>query len=124
MVAKLKQSYSKPEEIEGFDELKEAEQEKVRRAWDDGAIPEDDKGPGEPVASEKKKPAKRAKKSDDGDGEKPAKKRARKAVRSLVFFPDVMANSDFRRMKTTMRKKRSLSRSGLRRLRYVSTLAV
>lgn len=64
MIAKLKQSYAKPEEIEGYDELKPAEQEKVTRAWEEGAIPEDDKGPGEPVPSEKKKkaPAKRARK--------------------------------------------------------------
>ncbi|GJE86488.1 zf-PARP domain-containing protein [Phanerochaete sordida] len=84
-IAKLKASYGKPEEIEGFSEIKEAEQEKVKRAWEEGAIPEDDKGPGEPVATEKKKkaPAKRAKKDDDGDdGEKPAKKRARKAKKA------------------------------------------
>jgi hypothetical protein len=79
MVAKLKQSYAKPEEIEGFDELKEAEQEKVKRAWEEGAIPDEDQGPGEPVPSEKKKaPAKRTRKGDDGE-EKPARKRARKA---------------------------------------------
>ena len=77
MVAKLKQSYESAEEIEGFSELKEAEQDKVNRAWDEGAIPEGDQGPGEAVAVEKKAPAKRAKKDDDG--EKPGKKRARKA---------------------------------------------
>ncbi|EKM56501.1 uncharacterized protein PHACADRAFT_253668 [Phanerochaete carnosa HHB-10118-sp] len=77
-IEKLKTSCSKPEEIEGFDELKEAEQEKVKCAWDEGAIPEKDQGPGEPIVTEKKKaPAKRAKK-DDGE-EKPMKKRARKA---------------------------------------------
>lgn len=79
LFAKLKQSYGAPEELDGFGELKEAEQEKVKRAWEEGAIPEDDQGPGEAVAVEKKKkaPAKRAKKGD-GDDEKPAKKRARK----------------------------------------------
>ena len=80
MITKLKASYTTPEEIEGFSELKEAEQEKVKRAWEEGAIPDEDQGPGEPVASEKKKaPAKRAKKDADDDDEKPAKKRARKA---------------------------------------------
>lgn len=78
MVAKLKQSYGAVEEIEGFDTLKEAEQEKVKRAWEHGAIPDEDQGPGEAVAVEKKAPAKRAKKGT-GDGAKPAKKRARKA---------------------------------------------
>ncbi|KAI0790543.1 hypothetical protein C8Q75DRAFT_122329 [Abortiporus biennis] len=77
LIEKLKASYDDPESIEGFSDLKEAEQEKVRAAWEAGEIPEDDKGPGEPVASVKKKPAPRKKKAD-ADEERP-KKRAKKA---------------------------------------------
>ncbi|KAJ3535013.1 hypothetical protein NM688_g7039 [Phlebia brevispora] len=79
-LAKLKKSYSEPSAIEGFSELKEAEQDKVKRAWEADEIPEDDKGPGEPVvdAAKKKAPAKRAKKDEDGE---PPKKRVRKAAK-------------------------------------------
>ncbi|KAI0341288.1 zf-PARP-domain-containing protein [Trametopsis cervina] len=77
--AKLKKSYSEPEKIEGYDGLQDADKEKIGRAWEEGAIPEDDKGPGDPAPglATKRAPAKRTKKTDDGD--KPPKKRARKA---------------------------------------------
>ncbi|KAF7796143.1 hypothetical protein EIP86_007317 [Pleurotus ostreatoroseus] len=77
VVAKLKKSYSEPSGVDGYSDLKEAEQEKVNRAWEADEIPDDDKGPGEPNAdaSKKKTPAKKAKK-DDGE---PPKKKARKA---------------------------------------------
>lgn len=35
--------YSDPSEIPGFDELREADQEKIRRAWEEGEVPEDEK---------------------------------------------------------------------------------
>lgn len=81
-LARLKKSYSEPSGVEGFSDLKEAEQEKVNRAWEVDEIPDEDKGPGEPVvdATKKKAPARKAKK-DDGE---PPKKRVRKAKVSNV----------------------------------------
>ncbi|KAI0694521.1 poly polymerase and DNA-ligase Zn-finger region-domain-containing protein [Cytidiella melzeri] len=78
VIAKLKKSYAQPTEIEGYSDLQDADKEKVQRAWDEGAIPEDDKGPGEPAAglAPKRAPAKKAKKSGEDE---PPKKRARKA---------------------------------------------
>ena len=77
LFAKLAQSYTEPSKIEGYDDLKEADKEKLQRAWDAGAIPEDDKGPGEPVEGLKTKraPAKKAAKDEDKE---PPKKRARR----------------------------------------------
>ncbi|CDO71198.1 hypothetical protein BN946_scf184845.g69 [Trametes cinnabarina] len=76
LVRKLKASYDEPSQIEGWEELKEAEKEKVQRAWEDGQIPDDDKGAGEAVDTGKKKPVPRKKKDADAgdDDEKPAKK--------------------------------------------------
>ncbi|KAK7684965.1 hypothetical protein QCA50_011800 [Cerrena zonata] len=83
LIAKLKRTYTEAESIPGFDEIKEAEQEKIRNAWEADEIPEDDKGPGEAIDTGKKKApaprkAKKAKDSDDGEEERP-KKRVRKA---------------------------------------------
>ncbi|PCH44734.1 zf-PARP-domain-containing protein [Wolfiporia cocos MD-104 SS10] len=80
LVGSLKVSYGAPSEIDGFGDLKEAEQEKVTRAWKEGIIPEDDKGPGEAVDTGKKTSAKR-KKKEEGDDEKP-KARAKRAKKS------------------------------------------
>ena len=97
----------------------------MKRAFEQGEIPEEDQGPGEPVPSEKKKkaPAKRAKKDDDGDEEKPARKRARKAKVSVGMVNEIIGLCWLivihRRTKTTMRR-RSQRGSGPRRQRYGS----
>ncbi|OSD02708.1 zf-PARP-domain-containing protein [Trametes coccinea BRFM310] len=77
LITKLKASYDEPSQIEGWDELKDGEKEKVQRAWEEGQIPDDDKGAGEAIDTGKKKPAARKKKDQDAgddDEEKPAKK--------------------------------------------------
>ena len=85
LVEKMKASYDEPSKIEGWDDLKEGEKEKVQRAWEEGQIPDDDKGAGEAVDTGKKKAAPRKKKDEDGE-EKPKKARApRKKVRRQVF---------------------------------------
>ena len=65
-IASLKASYDAPTEIDGFGELKSAEQEKVKRVWEAGEVPDEDKGAGEAVETAKKVPVKRKK---DQDGE-------------------------------------------------------
>ncbi|PIL27746.1 transcription factor [Ganoderma sinense ZZ0214-1] len=76
LVEKLKASYGEASEVDGFGDLQEGEKEKVQRAWDEGQIPDDDKGPGEPVETGKKKAAPRKKKAEDGE-EKPKRSRAK-----------------------------------------------
>ncbi len=79
-IEKLKASYDEPSKIDGYGDLKEGEKEKVQRAWDEGHIPDDDKGPGEAVDTGKKKAAApRKKKADDGE-EKPKRSRAKAKV--------------------------------------------
>lgn len=78
LLASLKASYDDPAEVEGFGELKSVDQDKVRRALEEGGIPDGDKGVGEAVDTGKKAPVRRKKKdAEDGDEEKP-KKKARK----------------------------------------------
>lgn len=74
MFAKLKKAYPEASAVEGYVELQAADKERFKSAWDEGHIPDDDKGPGEPAVLPKKAPVKRAKK-DNGE---PSKKRARK----------------------------------------------
>ncbi|KAI0360416.1 zf-PARP-domain-containing protein [Trametes cingulata] len=81
LVEKMKASYDEPSKVDGWNDLKESEREKIQRAWDEGQIPDDDKGIGEAVDTGKKKAAPRKKKDEDGE-EKPKKARApRKKVR-------------------------------------------
>ncbi|KAI0088892.1 hypothetical protein BDY19DRAFT_946638 [Irpex rosettiformis] len=80
LFTKLKNSCPEPTQIEGWDNLQDEDKEKVQRAWDNGSVPEDDQGPGEPRAgapAAKKAGGKKAKKGDGEDSE-PPKKKARK----------------------------------------------
>ncbi|CAL1708643.1 unnamed protein product [Somion occarium] len=79
LISKLKRSYDEPSNIEGFEDIKDAEKDKIRAAWEAGEIPEADKGVGEPVETEKKKAAPRKKKAAAEEEEERPKKRARKA---------------------------------------------
>lgn len=80
----MKSAYDEPSKVQGFDDLKEGEKEKAQRAWDEGKIPADDKGPGEAVDTGKKKAAPRKKKADDGE-EKPKRSRAKAKVRATAL---------------------------------------
>ena len=79
LVEKMKAAYGEAAKVDGFGDLHEGEKDKVERAWAAGEVPEDDKGPGEPVETGKKKAAPR--KKSDSDGEKPKRGRAKAKVR-------------------------------------------
>ncbi|KAF8521768.1 hypothetical protein BU17DRAFT_33599, partial [Hysterangium stoloniferum] len=68
IIAKFKDAFASADELDGFEELKEADQERVRKAWEDGRVAEEDI------------PATAKKTGDAGDAgednEKPKKKRA------------------------------------------------
>lgn len=79
IIQSVKTSYDAPSELDGYGELKDGEKEKVQRAWDEGEIPEDDKGVGEAVDTGKKAArAPRKKKEENGEA-KPKRARAKKA---------------------------------------------
>lgn len=122
-LAKLKRTYTEVESIPGFDEIKAAEQEKVRAAWEVDEIPEDDKGPGEPVDTGKKKASapRKSKKAKDADGEdeERPKKRVRKTKVSFCCCFSCMgtdASCTCRRPRLTMttRRKRNQNQNALR----------
>jgi len=95
----MKKSFSEADELDGFDELQPADQDKIRKAWEDGHVADEDvpetarKAQGDDVAEEEPKPKKKrapAKKADEGEAAKPKKARtSKKASRSysLLFCP-------------------------------------
>ena len=56
----------------------------MQRAWEEGKIPDDDKGPGEAVETGKKKAAAPRKKKDADGEEKPKRGRAKAKVRPVL----------------------------------------
>ncbi|OBZ77754.1 PARP-type zinc finger-containing protein C2A9.07c [Grifola frondosa] len=81
MIASLKASYEEASEVDGFDTLKDGEKDKIARAWEEGEVPEEDRGIGEAVDTGKKKAPARRKKDEGEDGEKPKRARAKKAAK-------------------------------------------
>ncbi|KAI9511632.1 hypothetical protein F5148DRAFT_974860 [Russula earlei] len=86
IIINMKKSFSKADDLDGFDELQPVDQEKIRKAWDDGHvadgdIPETARKPdsGDDVNEEIKIKKKRAppKKDVEGEGEVPKPKKAR-----------------------------------------------
>lgn len=68
----MKKSFDEADELDGFEELNDDDQEKIRQAWKEGHVAEED------VPESAQKPAKDADEVDDEDEEdaKPAKKKA------------------------------------------------
>lgn len=67
IINNLKKSFSEADELDGFDELQPADQDRIRKAWDEGRVPDED------VPETARKPEKA---DDANDEEKPKKKRA------------------------------------------------
>lgn len=87
IINNMKKSFSKADELDGFEDLQPEDQEKVRQAWDDGHVADEDipetarKPEGEDEADEAKPKKKRASKKDDaGEEAKPKKARTSKKV--------------------------------------------
>jgi hypothetical protein len=94
IINNMKKSFSDADDLDGFEDLQPADQEKVRQAWDNGHVADEDipdtarKPEGEDEADEAKPKKKRAS-SKKGDGEevvKPKKSRASKKVIDMVNF--------------------------------------
>jgi len=97
VIAKFKDAFDNPDELDGFEELKAVDKERVRKAWEDGKVADEDIPPtakktgdagdaGEDDEKPKKKrapPKKKARKDeDDGDGEDDEEKPKRKKAAS------------------------------------------
>jgi len=87
IITNFKKSFSQADELDGFDELQPADQDKIRKAWEDGNVADEDipetarKAQGDDGADEEAKPKKKrapAKKSDDVEAAKPKKARTSK----------------------------------------------
>lgn len=85
----MKKSFPEADDLDGFDELEPADQDKIRKAWDDGHVADEDipetarKPETADDADEEAKPKKKRaspKKDDEGDVAKPKKARTTKKV--------------------------------------------
>jgi hypothetical protein len=84
----MKKSFSNADELDGFDDLQPGDQDKVRQAWDDDHVADEDipetarKPEGDDEVDEAKPKKKRApsKKDDGGEVAKPKKARTSKKV--------------------------------------------
>ena len=67
----MKKSFEEADELDGFDELNEQDQEKVRKAWEEGHVADED------IPDSARKPAGEEEDEDEEDA-KPKKKAAAK----------------------------------------------
>ena len=123
----IKEQFPDPSEIDGFDELQDADKERITTAYEAGHVAEEDipesaqKGAEDEEEEKPKKKApakKKAKEADEGGDEeaeeKPKRKRATKAQVTTFIFPFVSLPSHNvyrkrRRMATMLRKSRSVA---------------
>lgn len=99
IIGNMQAKFSDPEELDGFDDLQEEDQERVRRAWTEGHVADDDIPPtarksDDAADEEEEKPKKKrapAKKKAEAEGdaeEKPKKKRATKPKKTVEEVED------------------------------------
>ncbi|THV07105.1 zf-PARP-domain-containing protein [Dendrothele bispora CBS 962.96] len=93
IIENMKAQFPNADEVDGFEDLKPEDQDRIRKAWEDGEVAEEDipesakkTGAGEEEEEEdeekpKKKKAPAKKKTEDGE-EKPKKARAPRKVRA------------------------------------------
>ena len=74
----MKNSFNEADELDGYDELNDDDQERIRKAWEDGHVADEDvpetakKGDGEEDEDEEEKPKKRGGKKKEEDESGPA----------------------------------------------------
>jgi flagellar biosynthesis GTPase FlhF len=88
IITNMKEKFSSAEDLDGFEDLKEEDQERVRHAWEEGRvadedIPETARKPADAEDDEKPKrkraPAKKKDEAEEDEEEKPKRKRATKS---------------------------------------------
>lgn len=91
----MKAKFAAPDDLDGFEDLKEEDQERVRQAWEQGHVADEDipstaRKPaddadiegGEEKPKKKRAPAKKKTDTVGGEEEKPKKKRATKSKKT------------------------------------------
>jgi len=112
----MKSQFESADELDGFDELKDEDKERIRKAWEDGKVADEDipetarKAAGDEAEDEEDKPKKRAparsKKDASGeDGEKPKRKRAPAKAKKVEDEGD--EDAEDKPKKTPARKSRA-----------------
>lgn len=80
IITNMKNSFNEADELDGFDDLNDEDQERIKKAWDDGHVAAEDvpetakKGEGDEEDEDEEKPKKKggkkkaAEEEDDGKG--------------------------------------------------------
>ncbi|KAG2353537.1 hypothetical protein BDR07DRAFT_702010 [Suillus spraguei] len=81
IISNMKSQFESADELDGFDDLKDEDKERLRKAWEEGKVADEDipetarKAPGEEAEDEKRSPRR-------GHQQKPRKMQAERMVRS------------------------------------------
>jgi len=123
IISNMQAKFNDPEDLDGFDDLKEEDQERVRRAWTDGHVADEDipptaRKPADAADEEEEKPKKKrapAKKKAEAKGdaeEKPKKKRATKPKKTEEEVEDEDEAEESVPVKKPRSKKRETEENG------------
>jgi len=92
IITNMKEKFSNPDDLDGFEDLNDEDKERVRRAWDQGHVDDDDIPPtarkpadaegDEDKPKKKRAPAKKKAEAEGDEEEKPKKKRAAKSKKT------------------------------------------
>jgi len=124
IITNMKAKFSDPDDLDGFDDLKEEDQERVRRAWEEGRVadedipptarkPADDANAEQDEEKPKKKRAPAKKKVEaEGDEEKPKRKRATKPKKTDEEIEDEAEDTEEKNKRAPAKKPRAKKREG------------
>lgn len=73
IIDNMKNSFGEADDLDGFDELKDEDQERVQKAWEEGHVADED------IPDSARKPAGNGEDDEDDEGEKKSKKKSAKA---------------------------------------------
>ncbi|KAI7900063.1 uncharacterized protein BX663DRAFT_563509 [Cokeromyces recurvatus] len=124
VVSNMKKAVSSPEEIKGFDEIREEDQERIRRTWEEGHVP-DNEQPESYSEKSKDKEEKTDEKDEDKLSSKNEKRKSidegkqneeNKKAKTIKQAPKVSRNTPRKRVtkqptEPTRRSPRNISRT-------------
>lgn len=120
----MKAKFSSPDDLDGFEDLKEEDQERVRRAWEEGRVADEDIPPtarkptdaadgedDEEKPKKKRAPAKKKVEAEGDSEEKPRRKRATKPKKTDEEAEDEAEDTEEKPKSAPAKKSRAKVRA-------------